>query len=116
MLQWLESIKRRVSKAQDRPEPRPEPVRKPARAMSGKYLLLHKYLENRYANTVVLTFAEIEDLLGFALPDPARLQTEWWTSADQHTERPSHADSWILASRTAKPNMDARTVEFERLA
>ena len=46
---------------------------KPAgRAMTGRYLLLYKYLENRYANMVVLTFAEIEDLLGFALPDQAR--------------------------------------------
>ena len=84
--------------------------------MTGKYLLLHKYLANRYANTVVLTFAEIEDLLGFTLPDPARLQKEWWTSADPNPDRPSHADSWILASRTAKPNMGAKTVEFERLS
>jgi hypothetical protein len=46
--------------------------------MSGKYLLLCKDLENRYANTVVLTFAEIEDLPGFRLPDLARLHQEWW--------------------------------------
>ena len=49
--------------------------------MTGKYLLLYKYLENRYANTVVLTFAQIEDLLGFPLPDQARCQREWWTDA-----------------------------------
>jgi hypothetical protein len=116
MMQWLESMKRRVSKVPDRPETRPEAVKKPRRAMTGKYLLLHKYLNDRYANTVVLTFAEIEDLLGFTLPDPARLQQEWWTSADPNSERPSYADSWILASRTAKPNMNARTVEFERLS
>ena len=41
--------------------------------MSGEHSLLYKYLENRYANTVILTFAEIEDILGFALPDPARV-------------------------------------------
>jgi hypothetical protein len=116
MLQWLESMKRRVSQAQERPDTRPEPVKKPGRAMTGKYVLLHKYLSNRYANTVVLTFAEIEDLLGFTLPDPARLQEEWWTGADPNSDRPSYADSWILASRSAKPNMGARTVEFERLS
>jgi hypothetical protein len=115
MLQWLETMKRRVSRGPDRPETRPEPVRKPGRAMTGKYLLLHKYLNDRYANTVVLTFAEIEDLLGFTLPDPARLQQEWWTGADPNSNLPSYADSWILASRTAKPNMNAGTVEFERL-
>jgi hypothetical protein len=36
----------------------------------GEYRPLHKYLDGRYADTVVLRFAEIEDLLGFALPDP----------------------------------------------
>jgi len=81
--------------------------------MSGTYLLLYKYLENRYADTVVLTFAEIEDLLGFALPDQARLHQEWWTRAEVNGG-PNHSDSWILASRTAVPNMMARTVVFER--
>jgi hypothetical protein len=85
----------------------------PGRAMSGKYLLLYKYLEGRYANRVVLTFAEIEDLLGFALPGQARLQSEWWTAEDHVAESPQ-SDSWILARRTAVPNMVARTVAFER--
>jgi hypothetical protein len=82
--------------------------------MSGKYLLLYQYLENRYANTVVLTFAEIEDLLGFRLPDLARLHKEWWTNADPNTDQPGYSDSWILASRTARPNLLAQTVVFER--
>ena len=67
MLDWM---KRRGSPTADHQrEVRAETPKPPGRAMSGKYLLLYKYLENRYANTVVLTFAEIEDLLGFALPD-----------------------------------------------
>ena len=86
----------------------------PGRAMSGKYLLLYKYLENRYANRVVLTFAEIEDLLGFALPGQARLNREWWTDAESDVAGSPHSDSWILARRTAVPNMVARTVAFER--
>ena len=36
--------------------------------MPGTYQSLYEYLEHRYANTVVLTFAQIEDLLGFPLP------------------------------------------------
>jgi hypothetical protein len=84
--------------------------------MSGQYLLLYKYLENRYANTVVLTFAEIEDLLGFSLPDQARLHQEWWTNAEVNVAGRNYSDSWILASRTAMPNMLAKTVVFERAA
>lgn len=82
--------------------------------MSGKYRLLYKYLEERYANTVVLTFAEIEDLLGFTLPDQARLNKEWWTNREAAVAEASYSDSWRLASRTATPNLLAQTVAFER--
>ncbi len=82
--------------------------------MSGKYLSLYTYLENRYANTVVLTFAEIEDLLGFTLPDQARHQREWWVENATNAPKPNYSDSWILASRTAMPNLLAQIVVFER--
>ena len=93
------------------PMPDAEP---PGRAMSGKYLLLYKYLKNRYANRVVLTFAEIEDLLGFALPGQARVHPEWWTDAVTNVPGSAYSDSWILAQRTAVPNMAAQIVLFER--
>ena len=78
--------------------------------MAGPYLELHAYLKRRFADTIVLTFGEIEDLLGFRLPDLARLQREWWTDVGVS----SHSDAWILASRTALPNLTARTVVFDR--
>ncbi|MBI3263842.1 MAG: hypothetical protein HYZ58_11925 [Acidobacteria bacterium] len=98
----------------DRPDTAVQAATRQGRITSGKYLALYEYLENRYANTVVLTFAEIEDLLGFTLPDLARLREEWWTDTDPDTARPSYSDSWILASRTARPNLLAQTVVFER--
>jgi len=119
MLDWL---KRRASTESPRREARPvssvnsgsgDAVKPQRRVMSGTYVLLYKYLENRYADTVVLTFAEIEDLLGFALPEQARLHREWWTSA-QTEAGSNYSDSWVLASRTAVPNLIARTVVFER--
>ena len=59
--------------------------------MSGKYRLLFRYLEERYAQTVVLTFGEIEDLLGFSLPDQARLSEGWWTdAAEAHGSEPHY--------------------------
>ena len=81
---------------------------------AGEYQLLYKYLRDRYANRVVLTFAEIEDLLGFALPDPARLQQEWWTGSDPIAPRSAQSDAWRLASRTATVNLVAQSVVFER--
>ena len=91
----------------------PQPER---RVMSGQYLLLYKYLANRYANTVVLTFAEIEDLLGFTLPEQARLEQAWWTTPAAPRSGPAYSDSWVLASRSALPNLGAQTVAFERAA
>lgn len=82
--------------------------------MSGKYLLLYKYLHDRYADTVVLTFGQIESLLGFALPDQARQDRQWWTNAAVTAGGPNYSDSWILARRVATPNLPAQTVAFER--
>jgi hypothetical protein len=111
MFDWL---KKRAVTAHPRLEADVEPAKPQGRAMSGKYLLLYKYLEGRYANIVVLTFAEIEDLLGFALPDQARLHREWWTDRKTSAAGPDYSDSWLLASRTAVPNLLAQIVVFER--
>jgi len=87
-----------------------------AAKVSGKYVPLYEYLANRYADSVLLTFAQIEDLLGGALPDTARAQHEWWTSTDCVADQSSCSDAFILAGRTARPNLLARTVAFERRA
>ena len=110
---WL---KRRGWLVRDEPKSREEAPPPPTRRISGKYQLLYRYLDGRYANAVVLTFAEIEDLLGFALPDQARLHQEWWTDAAVNPAGRDHSDSWTLASRTATPNMSARSVAFDRAA
>ena len=110
----LDWFRRRRLIAVDVEEPQAVDARPPMRAMTGKYLLLYKYLENRYANSVVLTFAQIEDLVGFPLPDQARCQREWWTDADTAPPGPSYSDAWKLASRTASPNLLARIVAFDR--
>jgi len=81
---------------------------------SRKSAPLHKYLDERYADAVVLTFAEIEDLLGFELPELARQSNDWWTTSDPDAIHAGFADSWILANRTARPNLRALTVAFDR--
>jgi hypothetical protein len=80
----------------------------------GKYQPLHKYLKGRFASAVVLKMSEIEDLLGFSLPAPARAERDWWTAADPHTAEGDYSRAWTRASRTAEPNLAAGTVMFER--
>jgi hypothetical protein len=91
-----------------------EPDVEPQPVMSGKYLSLYKYLHDRYADTVVLTFGQIESLLGFSLPAQARLDQQWWTNAEDTSAGAHYSDSWILARRVATPNLLAQTVVFER--
>ena len=76
----------------------------------AEYGSLHTYLEHRYASTVVLTFEQMEALLGFTLPAPASTEREWWTGGA--TQR--YSEAWLEAGRTATPNLVARTVTFER--
>ncbi len=111
MFEWM---KTRRSTAENQPEHDRNLAGNERTVMSGAYLSLHRYLRDRYANTVVLTFAEIESLLGFTLPDLARLREDWWTAPDPDLSRPGYADSWILAGRTARPNLPALTVVFDR--
>ena len=89
------------------------PVPPPTPHVAGRYLSLYTYLEHRYATNVVLTFDEMESVLGFALPAPARSEREWWTSPTDDLDQ--HSDAWTVACRTATPNLLARTVAFERV-
>jgi len=75
---------------------------------------LQKYLTERFAERVVLTFSEIEDLLGFTLPPVARLDLQWWAEPGADGFRSDQSRSWTEAHRTAVANLRARTVLFER--
>src|SRR5262245_29655162 len=81
-----------------------------------EYRPLQKYLRERYADIVVLTFAQIEDLLGAALPAAARLHSTWWTDAAADGTPSVQSRSWTQAGRSATPNLRARTVSFERVS
>ena len=113
LLEWVSTWWRTTTPVPERrtaivPRQRPEP-RVPA-----EYQSLYTYLEHRYASTVVLTFEQMEALLGFALPEAAATERDWWTGAASRTGW--HSDAWTLAKRTATPNLSARTVAFERLS
>jgi hypothetical protein len=84
------------------------------RRQAGADQLLFDYLEDRYAQTVVLTFQQIEDLLGTGLPEPARQDGGWWLEPE--TGATGGTRAWTLAGRTARPNLQAQTVTFERVS
>jgi len=86
------------------------------RLKAGPYRLLHDYLRERFADSVVLTFGQIEDLLGAPLPVEARSDPGWWARTAVNATDPHCSDAWVLANRTARPNLQAETVLFDRIA
>jgi len=112
-LEWATLWKRRAAPGLERVLDLEAPP-PPRGRMSGEYSSLHTYLENRYAQTVVLSFGQIEALVGFALPDLARRDSSWWTHVDVNARHPRYSDAWTLAQRTAAPNLLAQNVVFER--
>jgi hypothetical protein len=87
------------------------PVEQSTPHVPREYRALYTYLEHRYASVVVLTFEQIEALLGFALPTPARTEREWWTDT---VDMQRHSAAWTGAGRTAAPNLAGGTITFER--
>jgi hypothetical protein len=111
LLEWVSTTWRNATPAPER-HTSAVPLQRP-KAAPAEYQSLSTYLERRYASTVVLTFEQMEALLGFALPERAHTERDWWTGAAFSMDR--HADTWAAAGRTAMPNLPARTVTFERL-
>jgi len=112
VLEWVSAWWRTATAAPERITVPPLP--QPQRQVPAEYLSLYTYLEHRYASTVVLTFEQMEALLGFALPEAARMERDWWTGAALCPA--GHSEAWTVARRTAAPNLSARTVAFERLS
>ena len=110
LLQWIGMPRLRSTPVPQRPT-RLFPVEQSTPHVPHEYRALYTYLEHRYAGMAVLTFEQIEALLGFPLPAPARTDQDWWTDrVDPH----AHSAAWTGAGRTAAPNFSARTVTFER--
>jgi len=104
---WVSSRSRMVALGLEGRSATPASIRSGIN-MPHEYAALHKYLEARYASLVVLTFEQIESLVGFSLPEVARTDGTWWTRDGGHT------DAWTKTQRSARPNLLARNVAFER--
>ncbi|MCC5951820.1 MAG: hypothetical protein JJU45_06950 [Acidimicrobiia bacterium] len=77
--------------------------------MSSKYEAITKRLTDATEPVVVLTFGELDRLVG-GLPTSARRQSAWW--ANSRTSH-DHARYWLDAERRATPDFNAGRVRFE---
>lgn len=80
-----------------------------------EYRGLRQYLKGRYADRVVLSFAQIEALNEGQLPAQAYLP-EWWATAPADGVPSTQSWAWTEAQRTAVPNFAAQNVTFDRMS
>jgi hypothetical protein len=79
----------------------------------AKYDPLQAFLKRQSAPLLKLSFAEIERLLGAALPVSARRHPAWW--ANERVGTHQHARSWLDAGyETQRLDLNSATVEFVR--
>ncbi|MEC0239050.1 hypothetical protein P4H66_04085 [Paenibacillus dokdonensis] len=74
----------------------------------SKYEPLYKFLKSKNPKRLVMTFIEVEDVLGSSLPVSASKYMAWWDGSSQHTQ----AYSWTKAGYKANPNLSENKVEF----
>jgi hypothetical protein len=61
----------------------------------GKYSPLGIYLRNSKKENEILTFYEIEAILGFSLPHSAKIRRAWWGNENNKNTRHTHCREWM---------------------
>ncbi|HEY5072641.1 MAG TPA: hypothetical protein VII63_11495 [Caulobacteraceae bacterium] len=75
------------------------------------YEPLTRFLAGHQPGEVVLTFRELERILGRSLPPSARKHQAWWANTTSH----SHAEAWLrLAWKTSNVDLRSERVTFTR--
>jgi hypothetical protein len=79
----------------------------------SKYEPLKSWLQARGGPRLILSFAEIERLLGFALPGSARQHRAWWSNQADGAHTQAHA--WMdVGWRVWSADLEAEQIEFRR--
>ena len=77
--------------------------------VSAKYRGLAEYLLSSNETKVALTYPQIEEILGFPLPDTAKkFKQSYWANTETH----SYASSWMAVGYKARVDVESDTVIF----
>ena len=77
----------------------------------SKYSPLQEYLRAQQGDSCVLTFSQIEEIIGATLPASARRREQWWGNDKTHTQ----ACSWMQAGwKVRQPRLMREQVHFTR--
>ncbi len=83
-------------------------------AQRGKYAPLYRHLSSLDAVRWQTSFRELERILGFDLPDSARIHRPWWANQGERGGH-SHALAWEMAGwKTTEVDMGGERLVFVR--
>ena len=83
-------------------------------AAHGKYAPLFRHLAALETHRWPATFREVEAVLGFSLPNSARVHRPWWSN--QANGGHSHALAWRAAGwKTCAVDLAQESLVFERI-
>jgi hypothetical protein len=81
-------------------------------AQRGKYAPLFHHLRGYRRKEWKASFTQIETILGFKLPDSARIHRPWWANQGERGGH-SHALAWEMAGwKTSQVDMAQESVVF----
>ncbi len=83
-------------------------------AKRGKYAALYEHLRATKRHEWLTTFSAVEKILGFELPDSARIHRPWWANQGESGGH-SHALAWQMAGwKTTQVHLGDETLVFVR--
>ncbi len=80
----------------------------------AKYDPLKEALQNEQSAEVILTFAQVEQLVG-PLPASAFNYDEWWSNENNQTTRHVQSRAWGAAGFAAHVDRRGRSVAFHKI-
>ena len=81
----------------------------------SKYEPIRTYLTNSRNQNEILSYSELEIILGFTLPDSAYTHREWWANETIQSTRHTHCKEWIEAGWKVKNVNLGVNVIFEKI-
>ena len=83
----------------------------PTECANSKYKGLSEFLYESWEKRIVLSYEQLENILGFSLPASAHnLPQSYWANTEYHT----YAKSWLKLGYKAKVDTENKKVIFER--
>lgn len=114
MLERIKVLENKVRALEDKQDAIPTEHKTQTHDLSGvsaKYRGLTEYLLKSGEDSITLTYAQIERILGFPLPSTAKnYKQAYWANTTTH----SYSSSWMGIGYKARVNLDSDQVTFIR--